>query len=83
MRGVWKEDQGQEESREGGIRLVEANPGREKKEEPEMGSGEKERKENDPSRPGDQDQGEPPTMEEEKLFGRRPSMSRGTSMGKR
>ena len=65
LRGVWKEDQGQEERCEGGIRLVEKEF-----EEPEVGSGEKEYKENDPSGSGhgDRDQGETPMMEEEKLL---------------
>ena len=68
LRGVWKGDQGQEESREGGIRLVEANQGHEKKEEPVKRSGETEHKETDSSRLGDRDEGEHPEMGEEKLF---------------
>ena len=68
LRGVWREDQGREEGRGEGIRLVEAVPRRERKEEPEMGSGEKEHKETVPSRPEDRDQGEPSTMEEKEML---------------
>ena len=68
LRGVWREDQGREEGRGEGIRLVEAVPRRERKEEPEMGSGEKEHKETVPSRPEDRDQGEPSTREEKEML---------------
>ena len=76
-RGVWKEDQGREEGREGGIRLVEAIPRREN----ELGSGEKEHKGNVPSGHEDRDQGEP-SMEEKEMLEEGPACRVGQAWEK-